>query len=497
MSTVSHAAAPAPAATPNRPLGLARMSDELLARYASRGSERAFTVMYERYAQPIYRYCRSIVRSDADAQDALQSTFASALVALRRGTRNAPLRPWLYRIAHNEAVSILRRRKRDAVTDEVPEPLSLGSSAEDEAAGRARWHQLVRDLADLPDRQRAALLLRELAGLSHEEIAVALGLSVGAAKQAIFEARQGLFEVEEGRAMSCEDVRRRISEGDRRSLRGRRVRSHLRACAACEAFAVAIPARRAELNALTPALAPVAAATVLGRVLTAAAPPGGASAAAGSAAAAGGVGKLAGSAVAWKALAGTAILVTAAAGVNGLTHVFHRAAPAALHRPASGARPAAARSSAAQGQLSRTGAASVHHTTAVRPTGAAATHRGGAKSSRSSAATGHRSTEGNASAHGSAANAAHGRALGHASSTTHSSGVARGRSAAGTHGQSASPKGAPATAAPRRRSVTRRHSRLVVNVPSRVSQAVAEVDSAASSAGSLVGQALKTHTAGQ
>ncbi|HLY49126.1 MAG TPA: sigma-70 family RNA polymerase sigma factor, partial [Solirubrobacteraceae bacterium] len=476
MSTVSHAAAPARAATPVRPLGLARMSDELLARSVARGSERAFTVVYERYAQPIYRYCRSIVRNDADAQDALQSTFTSALVALRRGTRNVPLRPWLYRIAHNESVSILRRRRRDAVADEVPEPVALGSSAEDEAAGRARWHQLVHDLADLPERQRAALLLRELAGLSHEDIAVALGLSVGAAKQAIFEARQGLFEVEEGRAMSCEDVRRRISEGDRRSLRGRRVRSHLRACAACEAFAVTIPARRAELNALTPALAPLAAATVLGRVLTAAGPPGGASAAAGSAAAVGGAGKLAGSAVAWKALAGAAILATAAAGVNGLTHVFHRAAPAAVHRPAGSARPrsAAVRGSVAAGQHSTAAAPAVHHVIAVRTSGTAATHRGGAKSTPSSAATAHRGHAGNASAPGSAAaNVPHGRALGHAGSTAHHSGAGRGRSAAGAHRQSASSKRSPGAAAPRRRTATRRHSHLVVHVPSQVSQAVA------------------------
>ncbi|MHB8658015.1 MAG: RNA polymerase sigma factor [Solirubrobacteraceae bacterium] len=48
------------------------------------GSERAFAALYERYHQPMYRYCRSMVRNDADAQDALQSTFAGALMALPR-----------------------------------------------------------------------------------------------------------------------------------------------------------------------------------------------------------------------------------------------------------------------------------------------------------------------------------------------------------------------------------------------------------------------------
>jgi hypothetical protein len=83
-----------------------------------------------------------------------------------------------------------------------------------------------------------------------------LGISVGAAKQAIFEARQALAEFAEGRAMACDEVRRKVSDGDGRALRGRRVRSHLRDCSACAAFAAAIPARRAELRALAPVLSP-------------------------------------------------------------------------------------------------------------------------------------------------------------------------------------------------------------------------------------------------
>src|SRR5579872_7456114 len=84
--------------------------DERLAGLIGGGSERAFTVLYERYHQPLYRYCRSIVRDDSDAEDALQSAFARAFAALRRGQRKAPLRPWLFQIAHNEAISQLRRR---------------------------------------------------------------------------------------------------------------------------------------------------------------------------------------------------------------------------------------------------------------------------------------------------------------------------------------------------------------------------------------------------
>src|SRR5579859_5704751 len=81
--------------------GLSRLGDERLARLVAGGNDRAFCALYERYHQRLYRHCRSIVRDDADAQDALQSAFAAALVALRRGQRRAPVRPWLFRIAHN------------------------------------------------------------------------------------------------------------------------------------------------------------------------------------------------------------------------------------------------------------------------------------------------------------------------------------------------------------------------------------------------------------
>jgi RNA polymerase sigma factor (sigma-70 family) len=197
MSASPPVVAPPPIGLPV--FALARLGDERLARLVAGGNDRAFTALYERYHQPLYRYCRSIVRNETDAQDALQSTFAGALVALRRGQRSAPVRPWLFRIAHNEAISVLRRRGAGEELSEV----SGGSvaSAEDQAGDRRRFALLVADLRELPERLRAALLMRELSGLSHEEIAIALDTSLGAAKQAIFEGRRGLAEFAEGRSM--------------------------------------------------------------------------------------------------------------------------------------------------------------------------------------------------------------------------------------------------------------------------------------------------------
>jgi RNA polymerase sigma factor (sigma-70 family) len=183
--------------------------------------------VYDCYHQPLYRYCRSILGDDQDAQDALQSTFASALSALQSGKRNAPLRPWLFRIAHNESISIVRRRGPSNGRD-LESMLPAAASAEDVMLQRARFEQLTRDLQELPAEQRAALTMRELSGLSYDDIAVALDTSPVAARQKICAARRSLLELEEGRAMTCESAQETISKFDRRLLRSRRVRTHLR-----------------------------------------------------------------------------------------------------------------------------------------------------------------------------------------------------------------------------------------------------------------------------
>jgi RNA polymerase sigma factor (sigma-70 family) len=307
------------------PLHLAPIGDERLARLVGAGSERAFTVLYERYHQQLYRYCRSILHDETDAQDALQSALAGALAALQRGQRDAPVRPWLFRIAHNETVSLLRRRRSTGELSEWEEPAA--SSTDEQVETRARLAQLVSDLKDLPERQRSALVMRELGGLSHEEIAIALATSPGAAKQTIFDARQAVFECVEGRAMACEEVRRLISDGDGRALRRRRVRAHIRDCGGCTAFAAAIPARSCDLRILAPPLAPVAAAGVLASLTGAGTAHTGGGV---GAVAAAGAGKTVGATLATKALVGVALLAAATAGVSSvLPRARHSGAGAA------------------------------------------------------------------------------------------------------------------------------------------------------------------------
>ncbi|HEV3319350.1 MAG TPA: sigma-70 family RNA polymerase sigma factor [Solirubrobacteraceae bacterium] len=296
------------------PLAGRLLSDERLAKLAGRGDARAFTTLYERYHQAIYRYCRSIVRNDHDAQDALQSAMVRAYTALCASERDLSVRPWLFRIAHNEAISILRRRPQEDQLVDVHE--SLDSDVERTAEERERLSMLLADLQALPERQRAALLMRELSGLSIEEIAGALSVSTGAAKQTLFEARSSLHEFAKGRAMECEAVRRAISEHDGRVLRGRGLRAHLRDCSSCRDFRALIETRGADLRALAPPLPAILASATLTRLLAR----GGGGHTAGAGATAGSAlgGHVAASLVV-KGLAGVAVLAAATAGTLRLT----------------------------------------------------------------------------------------------------------------------------------------------------------------------------------
>ena len=138
---------------------------------------------------------------------------------------------------------------------------------EDRVSEREELRVLRHDLADLPDRQRSALVLRELNGLSHTEIGSVLDLTPSAVKQSIFEARSALFSCREGREMACHDVRRMLSDGDGRVLRGRGVRAHLRSCSDCRRFKSDLEHRPAALRMLAPPLPTAGAATLLAQLL--------------------------------------------------------------------------------------------------------------------------------------------------------------------------------------------------------------------------------------
>jgi RNA polymerase sigma factor (sigma-70 family) len=289
--------------------GLPRvLSDERLARRAIKGDERALATIFDRYHQRLYRYCLAIVGDPQDAQDALQNTMVKLLRALPGEQRRIELKPWLYRIAHNESIELLRRRRETRELD--PELAAPGVGLAEEAVSRERLRRLLTDLDALPERQRGALVMRELAGLEFAEIGTALGTSPAVARQTLYEARLSLRQMDEGRDMDCEAVMRALSAGDGRVSRRRDLRAHLRTCTSCRRFRGEIGSRERDLAALSP-LPAVAAAGLLQGLLA-----GGASGAGGGGLAAAGAGaaKSAGASLALKGAATVAVVTAIGVG---------------------------------------------------------------------------------------------------------------------------------------------------------------------------------------
>jgi RNA polymerase sigma factor (sigma-70 family) len=152
------------------------------------GYDAAFEEIVRRYRRPLDRFAAAIV--GGRSEDVTQDAFSKALLALRGTEAEIELRPWLYRIVRNTALNDLR--DRGPAVEELHEALPGARSVAAEAESRQELRDLMERLQALPEPQRAALVMRELEGLSHEEIAAALGVSGGAARQAIFRARAAL-----------------------------------------------------------------------------------------------------------------------------------------------------------------------------------------------------------------------------------------------------------------------------------------------------------------
>lgn len=161
-------------------------ADALLVARIRSGDEDAFEALVGRYQAPLFRYLRGFVGDPEQARDLLQETFLRAYRSL--GSLDDPglLRSWLYRIAHNQACSLLRRRR---LVSWLPLGfLQTGSHpAPDRSAIEAA--RVEEALAQLPIEQRAPLLLHLVAGFSYAEVATLLEVSEGAVRMRISRGR--------------------------------------------------------------------------------------------------------------------------------------------------------------------------------------------------------------------------------------------------------------------------------------------------------------------
>ncbi len=159
-------------------------SDERLVKLAREAHEPAFEAIVERYRGPLERYAARMA-GPCRAEDLVQHAFTRLYLFLCEDERPLVLGPWLYRVTRNAAINAARERSHEQISenyDGVPQPPQV-------AEQRAHLRLVMGGLAELPERQRVAMVRRELEGRSYDEVAEELGVSGVGARQLVSRAR--------------------------------------------------------------------------------------------------------------------------------------------------------------------------------------------------------------------------------------------------------------------------------------------------------------------
>ncbi len=214
----------------------------LVARFRA-GDEEAFDHLYRRHRDAAYRYALTLVGEAALAEDAVQTAFLRAFQALTGSERAITFRPWLLRITRNVCWDELRRRRVILLPPEdLPEPPAAGDlHRHEEAERRARAARVHQALRSLPPRYREVLVLRELMGLSYDELAHVLGCTLASVKVLLHRARLRFARRYEstvlaGARRGCRDLAELLSaylDGALDDGAARRVERHVSDCPLC------------------------------------------------------------------------------------------------------------------------------------------------------------------------------------------------------------------------------------------------------------------------
>ncbi len=178
-------------------------ADRELVRRAREGDQAAYRALVERYQRRVFSLALTLLKDRDDAADVAQETFLKAYQGLSSFKGEAGFYTWLYRIANNLAIDLIRRRGhtvREEIDEELLDPEAaqacegllatrLGVDPAEEAMRHELGETLERALAELPEKHRAILILREVEGLSYEELSLALDIPKGTVMSRLFHAR--------------------------------------------------------------------------------------------------------------------------------------------------------------------------------------------------------------------------------------------------------------------------------------------------------------------
>jgi RNA polymerase sigma-70 factor (ECF subfamily) len=179
-----------------------RIADQELVARAQHGDKRAFDLLVLKYQQKVANLISRYIRDPSEVMDVSQDAFLKAYRALPAFRGESAFYTWLYRIAVNTVKNHLvaqgRRPPGDDVEAEVAEQMDMGGRLRE--SGTPERHVLTEEIArtvqsaldDLPDELRTAIVLRELEGMSYEEIATAMDCPIGTVRSRIFRARDAI-----------------------------------------------------------------------------------------------------------------------------------------------------------------------------------------------------------------------------------------------------------------------------------------------------------------
>lgn len=181
------------------------MTEQELVLRAKTGDQDAFAQLMQSSQDRVYTLCLRMTGNQEDALDLSQEAFLNAWRGLSSFQGNSSFSTWVYRLASNACIDFLRRRKRQqqaespiSLDDEeapCPEPADPRGTPEEELERQELRRAVERGLQALPDHHRQILIMRELSGLSYQEISAVLGLDLGTVKSRIARARLALQKI--------------------------------------------------------------------------------------------------------------------------------------------------------------------------------------------------------------------------------------------------------------------------------------------------------------
>lgn len=171
---------------------------------AKAGDERAVEELIRRAQVSVYTLAYRLTGNEEDARDVTQETFIRVIRNLKRFRGDSSFSTWLYRITSNAAYTLLAKRKRrtaeslDELTETFEPPADAAPGPEARAVSGDARDRLIAALSKLSENDRIVLVMKDIYGFPHDEIANELGIGISACKVRLFRARQRLRDVLEG-----------------------------------------------------------------------------------------------------------------------------------------------------------------------------------------------------------------------------------------------------------------------------------------------------------